>query len=125
MESADTINLPGKKDARVALVRRLFSLAALLAVSAFTVGIAALASSKVLGLGETSRAAFYSCMYWGAVGFFTAVLSRLLLDIMYGILGLLRVRLLPFFGWVFLLVLSLVPLAGIFAASRLAAGLPG
>ena len=125
MESADTITVPLKKDARVLRIRRLFSLAAVVAVLAFTVGIAALASSKVLGLRETSRAAFYSCMYIGAVGFFIAALSHLLLDIMYGIFGLLRVRILPLFGWIFLVVLSLIPLAGIFAALRLAAGLQG
>ena len=125
MESADTITIPLKKDARVLRVRRMFSLATILAVLALAVGIGALASSRVLGLRETSRAAFYSCMYMGAVGFFIAALSRLLLDIMCSIFGFLRLRILPLFGWIFLVVLSLIPLAAIFAASKLAAGLQG
>ncbi len=125
MESADTITIPLKKDAQILRIRRMFSFATVLAVLALAVGIGALASSRILGLRETSRAAFYSCMYMGAVGFFIAALSRLLLDVLYGILGLLRLRILPLFGWIFLVVLSLIPLAGIFAASRLAAGLQG
>ena len=126
MESADTTAVSaGQKDLQVAFIRRLFSLAAIITAAMFAVGIAALAASKALGLQETSRSAFFACMYFGVVGFFVASAAHLSLDIMYGIFGLLRVRILPLLGWISLTALSLVPLAGIFAASRLASGMQG
>lgn len=125
MESTDTIAVPGQRDARVVWIRRLFSLAAIVTAAMFAVGIVALAASKVLGLQETSRGVFYTCMYSGAIGFFVATVAHLLLDILYGIFGLLRIKIFPLLGWIFLIALSLVPLTAIFAASRLAAGLQG
>jgi len=123
MESTDTRDGPEKSDERNFLVRSLFSLATIVTAAMVVIGFAMLIFAKVLGLREASRSMFYICMYSGAIGFFVATVAHLLLDIMYGVLGLLHVRFIRLLGWAFLITLSLLSLAGIFAASRLAEGL--
>lgn len=125
MESTDTISISEERDSRIAFVRRLFSLAAIIAATMFAVGLVMLTASKALGLQEKSRAIFFTCMYFGSIGFFVTTVAHLLLDIMYGIFGLLQVKVLRLLGWMFLIIISLFPLAGIFAASHLAEGLQG
>jgi hypothetical protein len=123
MESTDTMVIAEKRNDASVFIRRLFSSATIVAAAMAFIGFVMLLSSKALGLQPASRSLFYACMYFGAIGFFAAAAAHFLLDIMYGVFGLLHVNIFRLIGWFLLIIISLLSLTGIFAATRLAGGL--
>ena len=81
-----------------------------------------LAFSKALRFDQSMSQIIFRCLYTGAIVFFLSATSRLFLDIMYGILGLLQVKVSSLLSWFTLSILSLVSIVSVFAALRLAAG---
>jgi len=84
--------------------------------------VAIMASSRALRLDEKVNRIVFECLFYGGLGFFVTTSARFCLDIMYGIFGLLQVKILMLLAWFALSIVSLLPLAAIYAFLRLAAG---
>lgn len=78
--------------------------------------------SQALQLESPFTALIFDCLRFGAVGLFAATVARFFLDIMYGIFGLLQAKVASPLRWLAFSLLSLIPLALIFAFMRLAEG---
>lgn len=78
--------------------------------------------AQTLQLESPFSALIFDGLHFGAVGLFTAAAARFFLDIMYGIFGLLQAKVASPLRWFVFSLLSLIPLALIFAFMRLAEG---
>lgn len=78
--------------------------------------------SKAMGLSGSAQDFVFDCLYAGGIAFFVSASSHFFLDIMYGIFGLMQVKVAGLLAWLGLSILSLLPLAAILAAMRLALG---
>lgn len=111
-----------KVGARIMVIRRVFAWTTIASAAFMTLCLALLASTKALKLDEAVSRVVFECLYGGALGFFVSTVARFCLDIMYGLFGLLQVKILRLLAWFALSIFSLLPLAAIYAFLRLAAG---
>ena len=104
------------------MVRNVFSGAAVSVALCMLLCLVLLVFSNTLRLKPSATLLIFDCLRFGAVGLFAATVARLILDIMYGIFGLLQAKVAGLLRWFAFSLLSLVPLALIFAYMRLAEG---
>lgn len=103
-------------------IRRIFALAALASFVFMILCVALMASSRALRLDQKVNHVIFECLFYGGLGFFVTSSARFCLDIMYGIFGLLQVKITELLAWLALSIFSLVPVAAMYAFLRLAAG---
>lgn len=103
-------------------IRRIFGWAALASLLFMILCVAIMASSKALRLDQKVNQVIFDCLFYGGLGFFVTTSARFCLDIMYGILGLLQVKITELLAWLALSIFSLLPIAAMYAFLRLAAG---
>lgn len=104
------------------MMRKIFSWTAIASVALMALSLALLAANKALRLDQAASRLIFQCLYMSAFGFSLSAATHLFLDIMYGILGLLQVKVGGLVVWLALSLLSLVPMVAIFAFMRLASG---
>lgn len=122
METADNASLSDKNPASVSVARGAVTGAVLLSIALMALCLALLAATNSLRLGQAASDLIFRILYLSAIGFTVSAAARFFLDIMYGILGLLQVKVVRLMGWLALALLSYAPLGAIFAFMRLASG---
>ena len=103
-------------------IRRIFGWTALASLLFMILCVAIMASSKALRLDQKVNHVIFECLFYGGLGFFVTTSARFCLDIMYGIFGLLQVKITELIAWLALSIFSLLPIAAMYAFLRLAAG---
>jgi hypothetical protein len=103
-------------------IRRIFAWAALASLAFMILCVAVMASAGALKIGQRGYRIVFDCLFYGGLGFFLTTSARFCLDIMYGIFGLMQVKITELLAWLALSIFSLLPIAAIYAFLRLAAG---
>ncbi|PKL06395.1 MAG: hypothetical protein CVV53_04535 [Spirochaetae bacterium HGW-Spirochaetae-9] len=106
----------------VIMVRKIFSGVACAIAFFMVLCLILLVFSQALRLESPFAVLIFDGLRYGAVGLFAAAVARFFLDIMYGIFGLLQAKVASPLRWFAFSLLSLIPLALIFAFMRLAEG---
>lgn len=122
METLESSVVIDRNPHRFIVVRSVFSGAAAAITFCMLLCLTILFFSKALRLESRFTTLIFDCLRFGAVGLFVTTVARLTLDIMYGIFGLLQAKVTSLLRWLAFSLLSLVPLALIFAFMRLAEG---
>jgi len=122
MEPSEKSVTRNKNADGIVSVRRIFGWAALASFLFMILCIAIMASSKALRLDQKVSHVIFECLFYGGLGFFVTTSARFCLDIMYGIFGLLQVKITELLAWLALSIFSLLPIAAMYAFLRLAAG---
>lgn len=122
METSEASITIDRDPHRIVMVRNVFSGAAATIALCMLLCLVLLVFSKTLRLEPSATILIFDCLRFGAVGMFATTVARLILDIMYGIFGLLQAKVASLLRWLAFSLLSLIPLALIFAFMRLAEG---
>jgi hypothetical protein len=122
METSGSSPSADKDTIRILFVRRFFTRTAIVSLIFMILCLVAIAASKSLYLNKQVSRVLLESLYAGALGLFISAASKFCLDIMYGILGLLQAKVSRLFSWFVISILSLLPIAAIFAIMRLASG---
>ncbi|MFA5851818.1 MAG: hypothetical protein WC820_03915 [Spirochaetales bacterium] len=104
------------------MIRKIFFWTTIASIALMALSLALLAANNVLRLDQASSRLIFQCLCVSAFGFSLSSAAHFFLDIMYGILGLLQVKVAGLIAWLALSFISLAPLAAIFAFMRLASG---
>ena len=122
METAESLESPEKDDRGILFALRFLVWTAAASSALMCLCLAGLTLSKALRLDMAATGMLFQSLYAGALGFFISASARFSLDIMYGIFGLLQVKITELLAWLALSIFSLVPVAAMYAFLRLAAG---
>ena len=122
METSESSVVIDRNPRRIVIVRNVFSGAAAAIALFMLLCLAMLVFSNAMRLESRFTNLTFDGLRFGAVGLFAATVARFVLDIMYGIFGLLQAKVASLLRWLAFSLLSLIPLALIFAFMRLAEG---